>query len=240
MPRYGLGRLVMPDPRDRNFLMRLVMRPRRLPDDKVWTPGPVLDQGQTSSCVGHGWYGYWLSAPVIEKPDDTHQVPDASAIEIYQAAQLIDGIPLPHDGSSVRAGAQVLADPQGPLSRGGKAPITTYVWAQNADDVKHWVLGNGPVVVGTSWTEAMFQPDAKGFIRPTGAAEGGHCWLIIGYHTSLDAFVMRNSWGESWSEVEGLPGCAYISRTALNGLLRDQGEACAATGEQIDEVAVAA
>jgi hypothetical protein len=59
-----------------------------------------------------------------------------------------------------------------------------------------------PVLIGTVWTEGMFDPDVAGEVRPTGAVAGGHEYLCRG----LDAesrLICDNSWGTSWGPLDG-------------------------------------
>lgn len=55
VPQPGLGRLYSPDPRDRLFPMRAVMkRPARHFKRRRWTVGPLLNQGNTGTCFPAG------------------------------------------------------------------------------------------------------------------------------------------------------------------------------------------
>jgi hypothetical protein len=77
--------------------------------------------------------------------------------------------------------------------------------------------------MGTTWTEDMFNPDKDGFITATGYPIGGHCRLLR-YRVNGGYYRARNSWGEDW----GYNGDFFISRTDLDKLLKDYGEACLA------------
>jgi len=121
-----------------------------------------------------------------------------------------------YDGTSVRAGAKI-------LTRLGY--IDRYVWAGGAGDVKNWVLSNSPVVLGTSWTQDMFNVDAEGYVHPTGDAAGGHAYLCTGYSEKRNAFRCMNSWGTGW----GQKGKFWIAAADLHALIRNNGEACTAT-----------
>ncbi|GAC1648726.1 MAG: hypothetical protein NVS4B6_23680 [Mycobacterium sp.] len=157
-------------------------------------------------------------------------VPDSIGAQIYAAAQAIDGMPLPHDGSTVRAAAQIMASPTGPLSKAGKAPVVQYVWAQTIADVHDYLLLHGPLVVGTDWWDAMFHPDPQGYLLPTGRVVGGHAWLLYGYDTATDTYSMRNSWGSTWGDN----GTAKLHGPDLNRLLfQGTGECCAALKESV-------
>jgi hypothetical protein len=102
--------------------------------------------------------------------------------------------------------------------------LAAFAFAKNTADIDAWINTNGPVVVGTNWTNDMFSPDAEGFVKPTGASAGGHCYVMLERLDEQDAYVFQNSWGSGW----GLDGRFKIKRADFDGLLRDSGEACCA------------
>ena len=175
---------------------------------KLWEDPIQLDQGQTNHCVGFGWAGWGDAAPV----EDRFQNADAHAI--YYEAKVIDGQPRQENGSTVRSGAKAMVN---------RRRLGAYVFAEKVEEVEQWVLGHGPVVVGTDWTQDMFSPDKDGFIRPTGRIAGGHCYLMIGYDETADVFTFDNSWGPAW----GLEGRFKMHASDFADLLASQGEACA-------------
>jgi len=63
----------------------------------------------------------------------------------------------------------------------------------------------------------MFEPDAQGYLRPTGNIAGGHCYLVYGYSLKL-GYKVWNSWGTGHY--------GYISPPDMITLLANQGEAC--------------
>lgn len=184
------------------------------PAYRYFRTGSVLDQGPTPSCVGHAWAGFLMAAPVMSKGVDP--------FAIYRGAQDNDEWPgNDYEGSSVRGGAKYLQS-QGRLSR--------YVWAWDAETVADFILsGQGSVVVGTVWTNAMFTPDDKGFLHPTGPIAGGHAWLLVGYNRTRGVFRMLNSWGSSWGDS----GRAWITGEDLQTLLRWDGEAAATVEQEV-------
>lgn len=216
---FGLGRLPAPDDRDKAFPMR-ALAPQEPParDYRYFLAGPVLNQGNSSSCVGMAWRGFLSAAPLM-----TRGGPDARAI--YRAAQDADewpGAEPAYYGTSVRAGAKVLQD-------GGH--IASYHWANSAEEVARFILSDtgGCVIAGTVWTADMFRPDALGFVTPTGATVGGHAWLITGYSRLRGLFRARNSWGRFW----GRRGNFWLTGEHLAELLRRDGEACAAVERRV-------
>lgn len=210
----GLGRLISKDDRDQKHLL-----PRRAAqaagvETRHWYLPPSIDQGPTSSCVGHGWAHKILAGPV------TNKLP-ISPFDLYRQCQDVDewpgseSDPPQYEGSSVRAGAKV-------LQRMGL--IGGYKWAPNATVAFEHVLTTSPVVVGTSWHEGMANPDQKtGLMTLTGGNLGGHCYLIGGATRQRGGmFRILNSYGRGWAKN----GRAWISVKDMDVLIKDDGEAC--------------
>lgn len=212
-PPYPLGRRKAKDERDRLFLMTVPKRaPVSAPDSRIWTARTVLNQEDVPACVGFSWAGFSLAAPLmfLEHP--------WTGLSLYYAAQDYDEWDgNNYDGSSVRGGAAAM------LKNG---LITEYQWAWTVDVVKVHILTRGPVVVGTSWYEEMFEPkEHGGYLVPKGGDYGGHAWLVVGYSKTRNAFRMLNSWGRQWGEE----GRAWIRYADLGMLIQDDGgEACSA------------
>lgn len=188
MPDYGLGRRYKEDERDRAYPMQTA-----LPQESAgityrywWTGGAWMDQGATPTCVGHAW-AHWLEDGPVTQPEY-----DANPFSIYTQAQKIDEWPgEDYAGTSVRAGAKV-------LQREGL--ISEYRWAWTLDTIIQALLTTGPVVVGTPWHEGMSNPDADGFVVPTGSVVGGHAYLATGINTSREIIRFKNSWGRGWGK----------------------------------------
>lgn len=210
---YPLGRLPAPDPRDHAFRLAALLPTEPSRRSRYFWSGWFGDQGSTSSCVGFSWT-HWLTAgPVTQTSRDWN----GHALSTYSEAQRLDEWDgEAYDGTSVRAGAKALQ---------AQGFISEYRWAWTADEIVRAVLDVGPVVVGTNWTEAMFQPDSKGVIKPDGEVAGGHAYLIDG--ASLDRGLVRikNSWGRGWS----VAGRAYMSISHLAHLIDMDGEAALAS-----------
>lgn len=209
----ALGRLVASDPRDRAHHMSAVL-PRRLTvTSKIWSPGEILDQGDRPWCVAYSWAGFLLATPTRTKlaPLGSSYVAD-----LYRRAQQIDEWPgEDYDGTSVRAGAKVLAE---------QKRLSEYLWAFDADTLKRFVLSRGPAVIGINWYETMFAPTAAGFLVIDGALAGGHALLVLGYSTNRKAFRLLNSWGRNW----GQGGRAWVRDADMQRLIGEEGEACSA------------
>jgi hypothetical protein len=176
----------------------------------VWADNePVLDQGQTGHCVGFGGAQWGNTLPI----DDHFK--DADGHAIYYECKIIDGEPKAENGSDVRSLAKVLKQ---------RKRLSTYAFAGSVDEACAWVLAHGPVIVGTDWTNDMFHPDAQGFVKPTGAVAGGHCYIQVGYDPDAQVLTYLNSWGASWAQN----GRFKMRKADAETLFAKQGEAAAA------------
>lgn len=183
---------------------------------KYWTSPGVLDQRDTSMCVGFSAFKWLTSFPIKNVPALTPQ-------DLYHQAQLIDEWPgEDYDGTSVRAAFKVLRS---------LGYVSEYRWATNLEGVVNHLLTVGPVVVGTEWTEGMFMADTFGYIDDIGGRSvGGHAYLLVGANrkrwspNGTGAVRILNSWGPNWSDK----GRAWMSFKCLDWLLGLNGEACTA------------
>lgn len=217
MMSVKFGRKYSPDARDLRFPMRAMLPARVAIVSRFYETGPVLDQGDTSQCVGFSWRQFLTSAPLV-----TTDGP--SAAQLYHEAQVNDEWPgEDYEGSSVRGGAKA-------LTTDGR--LKSYVWAASAADVRDFLITTGTVVMGTDWLRNMFTPSKNGVLRVSGALEGGHAYLLCGYDAKANRFQMINSWSTSW----GLDGKAWINFKDLDRLLARQGEACAAVEQGLAPV----
>jgi hypothetical protein len=240
----GFGRLRAPDPDDALFPMRAARRlePKisDLPARYFYRRGPILEQGSTGTCVGHGWRA-WLSG----EPLMTEGGP--SAFDIYDGSLPLDEwAQNDHDtarlyGTSVRAGAKFLSS---------LGHVQSYVWATSVDDIIRWILGGfGGVVLGTQWLDQMNVPTSEGIIRARGKSEGGHCYYGYGLDRMRGLIAIQNSWGVDWGgwpeevyenhavkKVVRNNGCALLPLDDLARLLKQCGEVCTAVEHCVEPV----
>lgn len=210
---HGLGRLKVYDSRDKNYPLSKVLRATSpaQPTSKYWDANGFWgNQGSKPYCVGYGWTAWVKDGPI------THPW-DLDPTWLYSEAQKLDGFgPEEHDGTSVRAAAEVLKT---------HGVISNYYWAENVDNVVQAILQYGPVVVGTEWLSNMSYAN---FFFPTlncsGYVKGGHCYLLDGVDTRAGVFRMKNSWGRYWGRF----GFATLKITDFDRLLKKNGEACLA------------
>lgn len=226
-----LGRIHVPDKRDKNFpVMSALPKNRSGRVYKYWWDQAWWgDQAATPQCVAYAWMHWLEDGPVThfyedrdfdpsylnEKAKEKHQSLFKPQ-KIYESAQKVDRWPgQDYDGTSVRAGAKILKE---------LGVISEYRWAFTIVDVIQTLLELGPMVVGTWWHRDMFYPDKEGFITPTGEKMGGHAYVLNGINTEKDVLRIKNSWGRQWGDS----GHAYIKINDFQKLLQDYGEACIA------------
>jgi hypothetical protein len=207
---YGLGRIWLPDQRDAGYTMEAELakrKPKNVPTSKEWTPGPVLDQGQTPQCTAYAWRDHMNATPYPEPSAG----PDPNTL--YGEEKAIDGIK--GDGSTVRAGATILKQ---------QGLIQAFLWASSEAGLRQWVLTQSPVVLGTLWFNNMFQPDATGLVHvdANSGIAGGHAYLCIGFDGTTNSYKFQNSWGTDWAHG----GFFFMSAPDVASLLAQQGEAC--------------
>lgn len=208
---FPLGRKLEPnhDPRSLNF-----PAPAAAVITKQWTHyGPILDQGQVGSCTGNAMAQSLNTAPLHRARQP--YLTEADAVSLYSLATQLDayqGTYPPTDSGSDGLSVAKAAQQQG--------RITQYSHAFGLDHALE-ALMTGPVLLGTPWFAAMFQPDSKGFVKPTGALAGGHEYALVGVNVAAKYVTCLNSWSSSW----GLSGFFRMTFDTLNTLLAQNGDA---------------
>lgn len=215
-----LGRLPSFDPRSREFGVSRLMA-AAVPRSMEWYCPIQLDQGHLSACVGFSW-SHFLAA----MPQPVSGVTEEKAIGIYRHAQTIDEWPgEKYEGTSVLAGVRSIQERYPGL-------IDAYYWAFNINQVIMALGYIGPVVLGIPWYNSMFSPDERGVITPKGVTTGGHAILAKGVNVEDKLVRLHNSWGPDW----GFMGDCFISFDDLTQLLREDGDACVATGKHMGKL----
>lgn len=202
---FALGRRVHHDPRSRAFSARTAAV-----HDIAWRHyGPVLDQGALGSCTGHALVDCLMTRP---RYTAARKLGHDDAVRAYERATEID--PFPGTWPPDDTGSDGLDVCRAGVEFGW---IASYDHAFGIDHLLG-ALMLGPVMVGTDWHEAMFDPDARGRLTVAGPIVGGHEYTITAKAGGWLRLI--NSWGPSW----GVNGFAWIRVADLASLLDAQGD----------------
>lgn len=214
------------DERSREYPVRAKLRSAVKRKDRLWTPGPILNQGREGACVGFAWAAEAFASPIAvdlhRMRANTPATHDMYARFLYGQARYIDEwAGEAYEGTSVLAGAKASQNMN---------TIREYRWAFTIEDVIDSVIAKGPVVIGINWYDGMYSAP-NGILRKSGTIVGGHALLIVGFNVNSEkipgksTFILQNSWGTSW----GINGLAEITVEDLAALLKENGESCVPT-----------
>jgi len=181
----------------------LLSPPIPVPQNVNWAMNdPLLDQKNTNHCGGFGGCHWGNTLPV----DDHYTATDAH--DLYYEAVKIGMGGRNEDGVESRWVAKALK---------ARGRLSTYAFAYSTDAITDWLRTRGPVMVGTDWTNDMFNPSPTGYVRPTGAIAGGHFYVLIAHQPEepTESYLAVNSWGSSW----GLGGYFRITVSDFDKLL---------------------
>jgi hypothetical protein len=191
----------------------------------TWSIETRFDQGAQPSCVGHAWGQELVARPVV-----IQGITQPFCHWLYKTSQRYDAwAGEAYAGTSTLAGAKVLQK-RPPAMNEGRGLIAEYRWifgdmAELIRTLGYW----GPVVAGSWWTMDMYEPDADGYIHPTGDDAGGHCYLINGNSMQRKAVRIANSWGTGWGEG----GDAWMKWDEFEALIMREGELCVPIRRQL-------
>lgn len=214
VPNKRLGRHVEHDPRSREFAFGVSVYPLHTVHHRVY--GGILSQGALGSCTGNAAAAAKNTRPLHKSGD--RLLTEADAVELYQKATQLDGIPgiYPPDdtGSSGLAVAKALKQ---------KGLIVAYRHAFSVEEALS-ALQVGPVITGVNWYEGFDDPDSHGLVKLSGQVRGGHEFVVVGFdhHENLDdsIVVAHNSWGANWGRF----GTFRFSVRTWRTLLDEQGD----------------
>lgn len=195
----GLGRLVdVPDPRDYLAAERVLRAlPTVGPARIDWSArlGPVLDQGQTPSCVAHGL----ATVKTFYERRDHRRTYRWQPHELYRRCKLRDGIPHA-PGTYPRVALDLLVqegigrDRKDYDADAGRFRIVSYQRLLTVEEIER-ALVLGPCVIGIDWAVNWTWRTRGVLPEPTGWA-GGHLITIAGCSRPDRLFKLRQSWGE--------------------------------------------
>jgi hypothetical protein len=183
---------------------------------RIWSHGPVLDQGQEGACVGYGSSGAVAAAPLSRVG-----VTNSYARNWYRAAQRLDEWPgEAYEGTSVLAGC---------LEGRRRKMWTGFRWAKRPAELAAGIVADslGPAIIGVQWSAELYDVPASGLLDAGVRLDPdlGHCVLLFGYvpawsdctpalRDQLDglglaaaaqkakapAFPLLNSWSAAWGD----------------------------------------
>jgi len=165
---------------------------------------PVENQGSEVTCVAHS---FAMALYCMERGGEWD--PDAAyypeLAEIF--AEALRQSPDRSRGVSFDAVARGVEAAYG--ERMSRLGVSYQALPNSARAVRRALLGGAPVIAGYQVNEAIdrFHRDPRmceqvGFVLPSfdedSVSISGHAVLLLGYDFRVQAFIARNSWGESW------------------------------------------
>lgn len=214
---YGLGRRVEHDPQSRRYAARRATQARTV----LWEHrAPVLHQGTLGACTGFALAQCLNTTRFVNSRPQRRYLTSAHGRNLYSKATSLDQFPgqwPPTDTGSSSLGVCKAGMVFGYLSGYDHAFGLSHALS---------ALSLSPMITGTAWHDAMFEPDSNGFIVPAGGVVGGHEYLVLGCNVPGRYITILNSWGPSW----GRNGRAKIRWDHYDELLQDYGDATVPIG----------
>lgn len=191
---------------------------------------PVLNQHTSPMCVGFSTAG----VKGFEERRDGHGFLGFDPAWLYRLAQGFDGLPNPHDGTTLRAALRVMKGTGyallgHPEAAGHFKIAAYYAVPQDTNSIKRAVIQHGPVLIGSAWYRSWFRPTNGIMPNPFGGVVGGHARYVFGWDDSVNggSFLVRNSWGKTW----GVNGNSYDAYRYLVPALHDAWRATDVLGD---------
>jgi hypothetical protein len=133
---------------------------------------------------------------------------------LYTEAQLVDewAETPPEEGTSVRAGCDILRDRGHRRVQNGVAGLENLAngisanrWATTVDEMRAALYSGVACAIGVNWYSKMDIPyyDGNGelWIGVGGYVRGGHCLSVFRFSDRREAFRLMNSWGSEFPPV---------------------------------------
>lgn len=195
---------------------------------------PIGDQGSEGSCVAWGttyagrsiqWQAShpasWSNAVNIFSPEYVYnQIKDGGCAD---GSYTTDGLNLLVSQGVVPWSVMPYSDVNGCSlmpTAAQKTTAATYKVASysrvsiNSTAIKAALVAGKPVIVGGPVNKAFAYLVGTTVLKSySGATLGGHCYCVVGYDDSKQAFKVMNSWGKSWgSNGFGYIGYSYVGK----------------------------
>lgn len=214
--KYRLGTIPSsPDHRDLVTQAPTAARLAQLPAAITYGPmGPIQDQGQEGTCVGHALVGA-LSYHILEAGFSYV----AARRDAYEGARIV--APVVGEGAQPRAALQNALQtglcyestwPYVVEQKGAPGPtapaerllikVARYAAVGTDKDSLRLALASqgSPLFVMIPVFDGFYTPDVNGVVSGVGMLKGYHEIALIGYDDSKGAFRLRNSWGTGWGQ----------------------------------------
>lgn len=240
---HGLGRHINHDPASRRYpflrataavVLNPVYHAREI---------PVFDQGQLGSCTGNAALGILGTSPYYAALAEANEVRNPSGAGPYPfnedgAVMLYADITAndPYEGTwpPDDTGSDGLSAAKA-LQRAGIIPGYEHTFGINQALA---ALQRFPLLVGTYWTESMFEPNANGIVHVGGDVVGGHEWIADQYaprragtyDPTQDLIGGTTSWGTGF----GVNGRFYLTINDFARLLDQNGDVIVLTPPTVD------
>lgn len=247
---FGLGRHVNHDPSSRRY----TAAPTAAPTTPVFWPRqvPIFDQGRIGSCTANALLGILGTEPYFSALKRMGLMGADGQIMLRRSAtsdrywdRTGGRIPFTEDGAGDLYHEITENDPfdgtYPPDDTGsdglssaktatalGLIPGYEHTFTPQAAIAR---LSAGPLLVGTVWTEGMFNPTKVGVIAPTGAIAGGHEWIADEYvpkgaRAYAGGVAVQDLVGgtTSWGTGFGVEGRFYLSAKHFATLLATDGD----------------
>lgn len=251
MTSYGLGAIPSPpDPRDYKLALAPFVATVYPSAWKVGPPytktglAPTLNQHATGMCTAFAGTGFKQAEELADKHPVLPVLPKWQGsivgghpegyfdVEwLYRQAQLIDGVPMPHEGSTLRAILSTLRNKGlaivGHPDRASRFKIQSYASVpMTVEGVKSALFQyHSPVLVAVDWPDSWFNPIGGVLPKPSSHIAGGHAFQLFGWRAGQ--FLGRNSWGPNW----GYHGNFYVSMQDLLDRMHDAWKAIDILGD---------
>ena len=231
---FRLGRHVEHDPRSLAYAHGVL--PKSAIKSVEWTRRiPILDQGNLGSCCGNAGTGV-LGTDSAGRTASTsvtisaagaaashglftagvHQLDEAFAVALYSLATTLDGISGTYPPTDTGSTGLGVAKALKALGLAGSYTHAFSLAALNS------ALQSGPVMIGVTWYNSMFDPknDGQIVVNPASGVAGGHELELNAFDATTGEYQVPNSWNETW----GRNGYGYFTTAALSSLLSQQGD----------------
>lgn len=175
----------------------------------------IFDQGQLGSCTGNAMAGVIGTDPIYRGQGHEH-ANEKLAVELYEHATVIDGIPGEYPPDDTGSSGLAVAKAAQQLGF-----IQSYTHAFGLDHALGH-LGLAPVIIGIAWFDSFDQPGPHGLleISPDAQIRGGHEIEVLGLDVDAQTIRGANSWGPHWGDH----GHFTMRWATFDDLLAQQGD----------------